>query len=227
MAINYGAKLFETATVAQTIQTTLGATVKAGSLVVVAIGGKRSTYNLDVTAGNVTDSVGNTYQIATSPDTLAMVGIAWTRTIAPMTTSDWIKVKYNGTPTKTWLSAHSFENASGTKTDSSTATGSIVTATSTVNVSGSDWLSFAVVGLPYDHTVTGESGANSSTLRDSNAVTSAPWLQAASRNGTTGSTHAPGVTYTVAIPWRVVAVSWPYEALPTGGRNANSGLWAV
>lgn len=227
MAISYGANLFATTTVAKTVSTNLGTSVKAGALVVVAIGGSRSTYNLDVTAANVTDRLGNTYQVATRPDTLAMVGIAWTRTVAPMTTSDWIQVVYNGTPTKSWISAYSFEGASGTKTSSATASGSGVTAAATVSVSGSDWLTFGVVGLPQDHTVTGETGANSSTLRGDNNVTSAPWLEAASRNGTTGTTHAPGVTFTVAIPWRAVAVSWPYEALPTGGKNVNNGLWAV
>lgn len=227
MAISYGAKLFESTTATQTVKTTVGSTVKNGALVVVAIGGKRATYSLDVAAVDVTDSVGNTYQIVTSPDTLAMVGIAWTRTAAPMTTSSWIQVKYNGTPSKSWISAHSYENASGTKTDSATSTGTGTTATATVSVSGSDWLTFATIGLPYDFNVAGQVAANSSTLRDDNGATSAPWLEAASRNGTTGSTHAPGVVYGTSIPWRAVAVSWPYEALPTGGKNQNNGLWAV
>jgi hypothetical protein len=128
-----------------------------------------------------------------------------------------------------WVSAHAYEGASGTSTDTDTATGVTTTATATVNVSGSDWLTVGVVGLPYDYAAAGQTGANSSTIRDSNnRTTAAPWLEMSSRNGTSGSTHAPGVVYTVSVDWYAVAVSWPYLAMPSSsGVSQNTGLWGV
>jgi hypothetical protein len=226
MAITHAGKLAESTTASGTVAVTVGQNVKRGSLVVVAIGGKAAS---SISVSSVTDSASHSYTLYQRASALAPICIAYVRTTSAIPSGGTITVTWSGTPSVSWVSAHAFEGAGGTRTDASTSTGVSTTAVSSVSVSGSDWLSFAVVGLPYDYGVAGETGANSSTLRDDNDRNSAaPWLQCASRNGTSGSTHSPGVVYGTSVDWYTVAVSWPYEALPLGGGGGqNSGLWAV
>lgn len=224
MAIAYGAKIGESTSTSTTVNLTTSADAKAGSLVVVAFGGKAGS---TLTASSVTIG-GTAATLHQRSSSLANVGLAWVRVTSALASGSTITLVWNTAPSVSWLSAHSFEGASGTATNTSSNSGVSTTATSSVTVSGSDWLTIGVVGLPYDYGVAGESGANSSTLRDdNNRSSSAPWLQVASRNGTSGSTHAPGVVYQVSVDWYAVAVSWPYQAMPTGGGGQNSGLWAV
>lgn len=225
MAIAYNAKLVESTSATTTVAVTTTSAAKAGSLIVVAYGGKAAS---SLSGSSVTDSNGNTYTRHQRASSLAAIGIAYTRTASALASGATITLTWNTAPTVSWVSVHAFEGASGTATDTDTNTGVGTTATATVNVSGSDWLTFAVVGLPYDWSVAGESGANSSTLRDDNNKTgSGPWLQCSSRNGTSGATHSPGVVYGVSVDWYAVSVSWPYQAMPTGGNQNNSALWAV
>lgn len=224
MAIPYGSKLGESTTASTTVNLTTSAQAKAGSLVVVAFGGKAGS-SLSASSVTIGGTAATLHQRASS---LANVGVAWLRITSALASGSTITIVWNTAPTVSWLSAHSFEGASGTATNTSSNSGVSTTATSSVTVSGNDWLTVGVVGLPYDYGIASETGANSSTLRDDNARTSAaPWLQMSSRNGTSGSTHAPGVVYQVSVDWYAVAVSWPYQAMPTGGGGQNSGLWAV
>lgn len=225
MAISYAGKLGESTTAGATTSITFDQNVRAGSLVIVAYGGKAGS---SLSASSVADDVGNTYTRHQRASSLAAVGIAYLRVPNAIASGATLTVTWSTTPTFAWVSAHAYEGASGTPTDTDTGTGVSTTATVSVSVTGSDWLTFATVGLPYDWSVAGETGANSSTLRDDNNKTgSAPWLQCASRNGTTGSTHSPGVVYGTSVDWYAVAASFPYEALPISGSGANTGLWAV
>ena len=214
MAITDAGKLFESTVTTDPKTHTLGAACKAGSLICIALGGSRSGSNLDISS--ITDSKGNTWSWKPYPSTNGFCGVAWCRIAVPMTTSDTITVNWNGTPTKAWVSAHNFENASGTPTHELSAIGESATCSVTLNVTGSDWLTFAACNLPYEYGVT-MTPINSSISQDDNAASSAaPWCEAFSRNGTTGSTHQIGATIPVSVPWRIVGVSFPYEALPAG-----------
>lgn len=225
MAITYAAKLGESTTAGATTTITTASAAKAGSLIVVAFGGKAAA---SLTASSVSDGT-NTYTRHQRASTSAAVGIAWFRLANELASGSTITVTWSSTPTVAWVSAHAFEGASGTNTDTDTLTGSSATASATVNVSGSDWLTVAVVGLPSDFDAQNQVGANSSTIRDSNGrTTAAPWLEMVSRNGTSGTTHSPGVTYQISVTWYAVAVSWPYLAMPSSSqRSQNTALWGV
>lgn len=225
MAITYAAKLGETTSTGTTITLTTSAAAKAGSLVVVAYGGKAGS---SLSASAVSDSVNGSYTRYQRAATLAAVGLAYLRIPKALPSGSTITLTWNTSPSVSWVSAHAYEGAAGTTTDTDSNTGYSPTASVSVSVTGSDWLTVAVVGLPYDWSVANEVGANSSTLRDdNNRGGSGPWLQMASRNGTSGSTHSPGVTYQVDVDWYAVAASFAYQAMPVGGNAANSGLWAV
>lgn len=213
MAISYIGKLFESESVADPKAHTLGAACKAGSLIAIALGGTRSGSNLDITS--ITDSKGNTWDWFTSPSTNGFCGVAWCRLAVPMGTSDTITINWNGTPTKAWVSAHNFEGAAGTPTHENSATGTSTTWGVTLNVTGTDWLTFASMNLPNEFAVS-STPINSSLSRDSrdSGSSNAPWCEAFSRNGTTGSTHTIGSSG-VSVPYRIVGVSFPFEALPT------------
>jgi hypothetical protein len=216
MAITHVGKLFENSSTAQSQQINLGQTVKAGTLICIALCGRRGS-PLDVAA--ITDSKGNSWSWIFRSSVDRGMGVAWCRTPSAMTTSDWIRVQWNGTPSHAWKSAHAFEGAGGTPTGTALAVSSTNTTTAVANVpvTGSDWLTFASVILPYEFGISRQAGANSSTLRDDNAAaSSAPWCECASRNGTTGSSHSPGVVYAVPIYWGCAAVSFPFEAMPAG-----------
>lgn len=216
MAITDAGKLFESESVTDPKAHTLGAACKAGSLIAIALAGTRSGANLDLTG--IIDSQGNTWDWRTYPSTNGFCGVAWCRIPVPMTTTDTITINWNGTPVKAWVSAHNFEGAAGVPTHEATATGDGATWGVTLTVTGSDWLTFASMNLPYEFDVvsTPINSSISQDTRDSGgAGGNAPWCEAFSRNGTTGTTHTIGSSG-ASVPFRIVGVSFPFEALPIG-----------
>lgn len=225
MAITDVGKLYETTSTANPRQNTLGQTLKAGTLICLALGGTRSGSNLDVSA--ITDSKGNAWDWETWPCSYCFTGVAWTRIAEAMGTSDWIKVQWNGTPSKAWISAHAFEGASGTPTDRDVQIGTSSTVAVTLSVAGSDWLTFASCNLPYDYGVT-MTPINSSVSQDDNAAASAaPWCECFSRNGTSGSTHQIGATTVISLAYKIAGVSFPFEAMPAPASRVIGGVIGV
>lgn len=219
MAIPDAGKQFEVEYVTTDPKTmSFTSAIKAGSLVVVFMGGKRSGAAQSVT--NVTDSKGNTYQVIQNPSTTQFAAIAWTRTDQPLGTSDTITVNLAGAPSYAWLSCHVFEGASKTPTDTEVATGFDDVISRPLSVTGSDWLTLAVIMLPNDFGVTA-TPLNSSVSQDDNArASSSPWIECFSRNGTTGSTHTIGASIAVDVTYTICAVSFPFQALPAGRGSA-------
>jgi hypothetical protein len=198
------------------------APIKAGALIVVYMGGKRSAAALSVS--NITDSKGNTYQVRQISSTTQFAAIAWTRTTQPMGTSDWIRFDMSGGPSYAWASCHVFEGADDTATDIDSATGFGDSISRTMTVAGSDWLTVAVLMFPNDYGMT-LTPLNSSISQDDNAnASSSPWIEAYSRNGTTGATHTIGATAIDDVTYSIVAVSFPSQALPAGRGSARI-LW--
>ena len=212
MAITDAGKLFESENTNIAVSLALGQAVKAGSLIAIYLGGQRSGANLDVSS--IADTKGNVWDWKTLASSYRMAGIAWCRTGVAMSTADRITVRWNGTPSYCWKSAHAFEGAAGTPTEEESRSGTATTASVTLNVTGSDWLTLASVIFPYDYGVAG-TPLNSSISQDDNAnTTAAPWCEGLSRNGTSGSTHTIGLGSLVAsLPYAMVGVSFPAEAL--------------
>jgi len=146
-----------------------------------------------------------------------------------MTTADTIAIDWNGMPTHSWVSAHGFEGAAGVPTAEGSNSGFSSTASKTLNVAGSDWLTFAAVNAPYENGVT-MTPINSSISQDDNAAaTESPWCEAFSRNGTTGTTHAIGGTFVISVQWAIVGVSFPFEAIgpPAGVGRVSGGVLGI
>lgn len=220
MAITYIGKLFESSSTSDPRTHTVGLACKAGSLVCIAVAGKRSGASLNV-AGVPTDSKGNKWHYATSPSSTAFAGVLYCRLTNPLSTSDTITIDWNGTPSMLWASAHNFEGAGGTPTDYDSSSGTSTTWGSTVNVTGSDWLTFGTLILPNEYAVS-DTPINSSIERDdNNATTVAPWCACFSRNGTTGSTHTIGSSG-ASVYYKMFGISFPYLAMPAGGRMTGS-----
>lgn len=212
MAITDAGKLFESTNTNIAVSLSLGQAVKAGSLLVMALGGQRSGANLDVSS--ISDTKGNTWDWKTFASSYRMAGVAWCRTPVAMSTSDKITLRWNGTPSYCWKSCHAFEGAAGTPTEEESRSGQSTTASVTLDVTGSDWLTVASVIFPYDYGVS-STPLNSSTSQDNNGnTTSAPWCECVSRNGTSGSTHTIGLgSLASSLVYAIVGVSFPYEAL--------------
>ena len=211
MAISYGSKLFESESTSQSASSTLLGTVPAGGLVCIALAGKRSSASLNVSS--ITDTYGNTWDWKFYPSTYRGVGVAWCRTSVTMVAGSFIRVTWNGTPTYAWKSAHYFSGASGTPDEEATAAGTGSSASVTLDVTGSDWLTFASIMLPDDYGVTA-TGLNSSTSRDDNAnASSSPWAECFSRNGSAGTTHTIGASFVASLVYAIAGVSFPAEAL--------------
>lgn len=220
MAITYGAKLFESESTSRVVAHPLTAAVKAGALICIALAGKRSGAYLNVSS--IKDSKGHVWDWKMFQSEFRACGVAWCRTPVAMTTADTITVSWNGTPTYAWKSAHSFEGAAGSPTDEKSGSGSGSTASVTLDVTGSDWLTFASLILPDEFGVTA-TPLNSSTSRDTNGHSSStPWCECFSRNGTSGSTHTIGASLPVSTQYGIVGVSFPYEALTAPASTARA-----
>jgi hypothetical protein len=211
MAISYGGQLFESTSTVTTNTLTLGSAIPAGTLIAVAFGGKRSGSNLGVVTGP-TDSKGQTWARKVYGSTFRCIGLAWCRTSSSMSTSDWVRIKWNGTPSTCWITGHYFTNASGTATDSATAasSGPSATASATVNVPGTEYLVLTAVNLAYDYGVT-TTPLNSMTERDT-YTTSPQQREFLSRNTSGGSTFQGGTSLSPAVYWSAVSVSFAAEA---------------
>ena len=214
MAITDAGKLFESQSTARVATHTLGQAVKAGSLIVIGLGGVRNGSILNL--ASISDTRGNAWQWEMFSSSYRAAGIAWCRTQAPMTTGDRITVTWNGTPSYAWKSGHAFEGASANPTDRDTRNGSSSSPSVSLGVSGSDWLTVACMCLPYEYAVSA-TPLNSSTSQDDNGATSsAPWIELFSRNGTSGSTHTIGGSIGISVPYAIAGVSFPFEAMPAG-----------
>lgn len=212
MTIPYGAKLFESEAVSRVTAHPLGAAVKAGSLLCIALAGKRSGAYLNV--ASISDTQGNRWAWRMFQSEFRAVGVAYCRTDVPMGPSDRITVSWNGTPWYAWKSAHSFEGASGTPLETDTNSGTSGTASEVVAVAGSDWLVFGAVMLP-NATSGGLTLLNSATSRDDNGHSgSTPWAECFSRNGSGGSSYTGGATLPGTQQWGVCVVSFPALAMP-------------
>ncbi len=221
MAITYGAKLFESESTAKTAEHTFGAAVKAGALICIAITGKRSGAYLNISS--ITDSKGNVWDWKIFQSQFRTCAVAWARVASAMSTSDFVTVTFTGTPTYAWKSAHSFEGASGTPIDQQTGNGTGSTASVSLGVSGSDWLTVGVVMLP-NATAGSLTPLNSSTSRDDNGHSgTTPWAEFFSRNGTSGSSHVIGATLPSSQQWGCAGVSFPFLAMPASPARVVSG----
>lgn len=229
MAITYGGKLAESTTASTTVTINVDQDVPSGSLVVVAFGGRSTaTFSASSVKYGTTDFTLHQRSDSTSLPAPQCIGLAYLRTGSMIPTGGSLVMTWNRAPSVSWVAAHAFEGAGGTAHDTGSASGTGTSWVAEVDVTGSDWLSLASVSLPFDFSVSA-SGANSCILRDNNdadSLAKRPWMLLASRNGTTGSTHSPGATG-ASVPFYAVSVSFPYEAMPTGGGGQNSGLWAV
>jgi hypothetical protein len=189
VAINYLAKLAESTSHSDPNAVALTAGCPAGSLVLVALAAKRSGAIPGIVS--LVDSKGNSYTVVTSASlSLSVASVGYCRTPVAMVAGDTITVDWNGAVTDAWLSAHAFENAAATAYDTSTGTGFTTAAQLTLDVSGSDWLTFACFYFMTDASMT-VTPVNSSISRDSTTNQAAECF---SRNGSGGTTHVIGGT---------------------------------
>jgi hypothetical protein len=227
MAIPYGAQVFESTSTASLQLASLTTTVPAGSLIVVAMGGKRSGSMLDVVG--LTDSRGQSWSQKTYPSTVRCMALAWCRTSSTMTTSDWVRWRWNGTPSTCWITGHYFTNASGTAYDSATngSSGPTATASATVDVPGTEYLVLTAINLTYDYGVT-TTPLNSMTERDT-YTTSPQQREFLSRNTSGGATFEGGTSLSPAAYWSAVSVSFTAEgaAAPPAGATVLGGIVGV
>lgn len=214
MAIPYGAKLFESEATSRVTAHPLGAAVKAGSLLCIAVAGKRPGAYLNL--ASIGDTRGNRWAWRMFQSEFRAVGVAYCRTDVPMSASDRITVSWNGTPSYAWKSAHSFEGAGADPLGTDTNSGTSGTASEAVAVAGSDWLVFGAVMLPN----AGSGGLtllNSAVSRDDNGHSGpTPWAECFSRNGSGGGSYTGGATLPGTQQWGVCVVSFPALAMPGG-----------
>jgi hypothetical protein len=224
MAITDAGKQFESAfSGTDPKKLTFTAPIKAGGLVVLFMGGKRTAANLSVVS--VKDTQNNTYKVYQWASTTRFAAIAIARTVQPMGTDDSVTVDFSGGPTYAWVSGHVFEGASDVPIGTVAAQANSSTVGAILPVSGSDWLTLVVATLPYDAGVT-ITPINSSISQDDNAASgSPPWIECFSRNGTTGTTHTCGGSVPSALQYGAVGVSLPALALPSGTRAAQPVFW--
>lgn len=225
MAIVDAGKLFESESLGKTVAHSLGFGIDAGTLICMALDGKRSGAGL--APASISDTKGNTWHWLMIVSSSRACGVAYCRVASAMSTADKVTVDWNGTPSYAWKSAHAFEGASGVPTEITNASGFGSVASVTLDVSGSDWLTFATIMLPDDFGVTA-TPLNSSISQDNNAHSSvAPWAECFSRNGTTGSTHTIGASFVASLQYAIVGVSFPFLAMPTSPARAVPGLIGV
>lgn len=216
MAITDAGQICESTALTITTRMTLSGSVKAGALMALGLGGRVSSGSLDITA--ITDSQGNTWDWYGQSSGYRAAFVAWASTGSALTSgTDWIEVKWSRTPEVAWISGHNFEGAGGTPTDTDLAQGSPTTqAAETVSVTGSDFLVLATVTYAYSSTTT--TALNSMTEQDTydggNCL-----VEFLSRNHTSGSTFTAGTGFAASRYWTIAVASFPYQAMPAGGRG--------
>ncbi len=137
MAINYGAKLFETESLSKAHTPPILSAARAGSLLVMALAGKRSGAYLNI--ASIVDTNGNIWDWKIYQSSFRTVAIAWARTTEAMPIGSGVGITWNGAPSYAWKSCHSFEGASAVPIDEQAAGSTGRTASVSLNVSGSDW----------------------------------------------------------------------------------------
>lgn len=226
MAIPYGGQLFESTSTAGVNKIFLGSSLAAGSLIVIAAGGKRSGSALRLVA--VTDSKGQSWGEVAYSSTYRSNAIAHCRVSSEMSTSDWVTIWWNGTPSSAWITGHYFTGASGTAHDSNTGSGGpSATASATVDVPSGEYLVVTAINLAYDFGVT-TTPLNSMTERD--VYNASPQQREfLSRNTSGGSTFQGGTALSPSVYWSAVTVSFAAEALsaPPAGARVVGGIVGI
>jgi hypothetical protein len=218
MAINYLGKVAESTTTGDPKTVTSLLAMPAGTLIILALTARRSGSPPGVTS--VTDTKGHVYTKSTIAGSIALAGLAWTRTTVPMTTSDQITVDWNGTLTVSWVSIHAFDNAAGAATDTDANAEFSATPSALLNVSGSDWLTFATFYFPNGApTVT---PINSSVSRDTGSNS-----ECFSRNGTVGTTHDIGGTTASSSSHYWSAASFAFQSSGSGNPRGQKTVIGV
>jgi hypothetical protein len=218
MAINYLGKVAESTTTGDPKTVTSTLAIPSGSLIILALSARRSGAPPGVTS--VTDTKGHVYTKSTIAGSTTLAGLAWTRTTVPMTTSDQITVDWNGTLTVSWVSIHAFDNAAGSAHDTYANAHFDATPQATLDVSGSDWLTFATFYFPNGApTVT---PVNSSLSRDTGSNS-----ECFSRNGTAGTTHDIGGTTASSNTHYYSAASFLFESSGSGNPRGQKTVIGV
>lgn len=209
MAITDAGKLFETTSLLKTQTIAVGAACKAGSLVVIFIGGEKSG---TLGVSSISDSRGNTWQIVQNPGS-TMVAILISRLSVALASTDTVTMTLTLTPGVCWKSAHNFENADDAIYDSDTNAGTSAGAHGTVAVTGSDWLALGMAYWPSDALMT-TTELDSSVSQDTGGSTD--WsVECWSCNGTSGTSTRIGAT-TAAFKYRkVIGISLLFRAMNT------------
>ena len=217
MAIDYINKSFESTSTAATKTTAMGISAKAGSLIVLFVGGQASG---TLSLSSVSDTKGGSWQIVNNSGS-TMTAIAWKRTSVAMTTSDTITRVLNKSGGSIWMSCHVFEKAGSTAIDTQVQSGTSAAAYLTPNVSGSDWLALSMAYWTSSTQMT-TTEVDSSVNRDDSGSTGSPYAECWSKNGT-GSSVQIGAT-TAAFKYRkMAAITLPFLAMPgSGGRGTQS-----
>ena len=225
MAITDAGQMCESSAITTTTRMTLSSTsCPAGGLMVLHLGGRVSSGTLDLVS--VTDSKGGTWNYQKGASGYRAAFLAWRRSLTPLVAgTDWVEVRWSKAPQVAWISGHVHLNAGATKIDGGWSQGSPgSTASKTISVSGSDFLVLATVTYAYDLATT--TPLNSMTEQDTFAGTNV-FVEALSRNHTSGSTFQAGTSFSASRYWSVIAVSLPFEAIPAGARSSIGLFGAV
>lgn len=223
MAITDAGQICESSAVTTTNRMTLSGNVKSGALMVLYLGGRVASGYMGIPS--ITDSRGNDWDWSLDGTWYGIssgyryASIAWAKAGSAMQSgTDWIEVTWNKTPQEAWISGHSYEGAAGTPTEVDAAQGSPTTQASDVVVlAGSDDLVVATVAYAYSTTTT--TPLNSMTEEDTYAG-SRIFIEGLRRNVTTGpGNFTAGTSFAASRYWTCVVASFPFEAMPAGGRG--------
>lgn len=216
MAIDYINKSFESTSTAATKTTAMGISAKAGSLIVLFVGGQASG---TLSLSSVSDTKGGSWQIVNNSGS-TLVAIAWKRTSVAMTTSDTITRVLSKTASASWMSCHVFEKAGSTLIDTQSSNATTTGVYLTPNVTGSDWLALSMAYWPSSAQMT-TTEVDSSLSRDDSGAAN-PYSECWSKNGTTGSVQI-GATIASSKYRRMIGITLPFQAMPgSGGRGTQS-----
>lgn len=212
MAINYLAKLCESASMTNPCVVPLTAGCAANSMVLVALA-KRTSGSGGVT---VVDSSGNTYTVVVGlSNNLGRAFVAYCRTPVALTTSHTLTVTWGSAGTDAWISAHAYDNVFGTAHYTVSTAGTGASPQAIVEVTGSDWLAFGTLYFPTQTSLT-VTPVSSNLSRDDTTSSDAECF---SRNGTSGTTHTVGGTIPSATQWSGAAASFLVD--PSGSGSGN------
>ena len=216
MAIDYINKAFESTNTTATKTTAMGISAKAGSLIVLFVGGQASG---TLSLSSVSDTKGGAWQIVNNSGS-TLVAIAWKRTSVAMTTSDTITRVLSKTASASWMSCHVFEKAGSTLIDTQSSNATTTGVYLTPNVTESNWLALAMAYWPSSAQMT-TTEVDSSLSRDDSGAAN-PYSECWSKNGTTGSVQI-GATIASSKYRRMIGITLPFQAMPgSGGRGTQS-----